>query len=49
MAESLGRNSDSEKPVPPPNFWTKACAREALVIPSIVSSSGKTKHADKVP
>ena len=35
--------------MPPPNFWTSACAREALVMPSIVSSNGSTKQADSVP
>ena len=45
----FGLNLDKANPVPPPNFCTIAASWAVFMMCSILSSRGKTKHADKVP
>ena len=49
MGEPFGRMSEREKPVPPPNFCTMAASCAACMMPSMLSLSGSTKHAESVP
>ena len=49
MLAPFGLISDSANPVPPPNFWTMAVSLAVVMMPSMVSSSPRTKHADSVP
>ncbi len=47
--DPLGLNLEKEKPVPPPLLWINAAFFTLSKIPSIVSSTGRTKHADNCP
>ncbi len=44
-----GRSREKEKPVPPPAFWISAVALMESKMPSIESSTGRTKHAESIP
>src|SRR6056297_863598 len=44
-----GRSREKENPVPPPDLWIKAAFLMASKIPSMESSTGKTKQAASCP
>ena len=42
----FGRRRENAKPVPPPPWWIRACCLSASKIPTRLSSTGITKHAE---
>ncbi len=47
--EPFGLNREKLKPVPPPLLWIKAAFLTASNMPSMLSGTGRTKHADNWP
>ena len=45
----LGRNLENANPVPPPDLWIRAAFFRESKIPSMLSSTGNTKHAANCP
>ncbi len=46
---SFGRSRLKENPVPPPDWWIFAIAPSVRKMPSMESSTGRTKHAASWP
>ncbi len=46
---SLGRRRENENPVPPPDLWIRAAFFKESNIPSMLSSTGRTKQAASWP
>ena len=46
---SFGRSLEKEKPVPPPDLCMRAAFFKASKMPSMLSSTGRTKHAANCP
>ncbi len=45
----LGLSLEKENPVPPPDLWIRAAFLRASNIPSMLSSTGRTKQAASWP